>query len=180
MAHLRYTLPRSNSQLSLGAAVLPLTRGLLQKLLTSPSSAAPASCDQVIQSISITPKSHAPQKTSTKPAIFFYPHLFSLEIKKKGGKEKKSGEKSDRTPDPLSWSLTHFLLRIQSRTKTRNERIVFRRPLPPIILFFFLFQSWKLADFCLNPSAVTCEGRTHEKFRRDLECFLTAAWAVVK
>lgn len=43
MAHLRYTLPRSNSQLSLGAAVLPLTRGLLQKLLTSFSSAAPAS-----------------------------------------------------------------------------------------------------------------------------------------
>lgn len=105
MAHLRYTLPRSNSQLSLGAAVLPLTRGATGKAAhVLPASAAPASATNSSRAFQLllnpTPP---PWKKLLRSQRFFSSStsFFSSRDKKgKGEEEKKSGEKSDRIPDP--------------------------------------------------------------------------------
>lgn len=106
---------------------------------------SPSVRDQVIQSISITPKSHTPLENFYEASDFFI-RVFFPGIKREKGK--KIERKIRSHPRPLSRSLTHFLLRIQSRTKTRNERIVFRHPHPLqfflLLLFFSRLGSWRI------------------------------------
>lgn len=118
-------------QLSLGAAFLPLTRGLLQKLLTSACALARASDSKSSKAFQLLLNPNPQKSSSTRPATF----LLFLRIKKKGAE--KIGRKI-RSPQPRSYRSLIFSFE-SNHGHRQKEKMVFRR-----FLYLFLWRWWIL------------------------------------